>query len=548
MKAEKNVLDGVNDNQIMESVQDLRRRAEKIARKKGAIPLCDCEGLNLEQSQKLLQELQVHQIELTMQNEELRIAQEELEKSWAQYFDLYDLAPVGYLTITEQGIINLANLTATTLLGVNRSALLKTPFANYINKADRDIYFNLNKALFEKNIPQECELRMIKNDGQVFWAHLRAVIAKNRKNKAISRIVITDITERKNTEEELHHLSFHDQLTGVYNRHYLEEEMKRLDTPRQLPIGIIMADLNGLKLTNDTYGHDTGDEMLRKAALILNDACREEDIIARWGGDEFVLLLPQINEDILVNIGKRIKNLGSETKVRDVPVSIAIGKAIKNKPADSLIETLKKAEEEMYRQKVIESRSTKNVILEALMGALAAKSFETKEHTRKMQTMAFKIGEKYGLSDSELIRLNLLITLHDIGKINIPEKLLKKSNPLSNDEWNILKKHPETGYRVAIATEDFAYIAEDILSHHEWWDGSGYPRGLKKNDIPLLARITAIVDAYEVMKNGRPYKPAMAAEEIYSEFKRSAGTQFDPDLVNLLLEIIDNELYSLQAK
>ena len=346
----------------------------------------------------------------------------------------------------------------------------------------------------------------------------------------------------------MRHLSFHDQLTGLYNRHYLEEEMKRLDTPRQLPIGIIMADLNGLKLTNDTYGHDTGDEMLRKATLILKGACRKEDIFARWGGDEFVLLLPQINEDILFNIGKRIKYLGSETKVRDIPISIAIGKAIKNEPAESLIETLKKAEEEMYRQKAIESRSTKNAILEALMEALAANSFETKEHTRNMQALAFKIGEKYGLSDSELIRLNLLITLHDIGKINIPEKLLKKSNPLSNDEWNILKKHPETGYRVAIATEDFAYIAEDILSHHEWWDGSGYPRGLKKNDIPLLARITAIVDAYELMKNGRPYKPAMAAEEIYSEFKRSAGTQFDPDLVNLLLEIIDNELYSLQAK
>ena len=182
MKAEKNVQDGVSDNQIIESVQDLRRRTEKIAKKKGVIPLCDCEGLNLEQSQKLLQELQVHQIELTMQNEELRIAQEELEKSRAQYFDLYDLAPVGYLTVTEQGIINLANLTATTLLGVNRSALFKTPFANYINKDDRDIYFKLHKALFEKTTPQECELRITNNGGQIFWAHLRAVIAKNRKN------------------------------------------------------------------------------------------------------------------------------------------------------------------------------------------------------------------------------------------------------------------------------------------------------------------------------------------------------------------------------
>ncbi len=542
MKTEKDIQNGAKNNQIMVPMQDLRRRAEKIAKKKGAIPLCDCEGLNLEQSQKLLQELQVHQIELTMQNEELRIIQAELEKKRAQYFDLYDLAPVGYLTISEQGIIKIANLTATTLLGVNRSAVLKTPFTSYIKKGDRDIYFRFHKALFENTIPQECELRMINNNGQVFWAHLKAAIATDEEKMVTCRMVITDITERKKTEKKLHHLSFHDQLTGLYNRHYFEEEMNRLDTVRQLPIGIIMADLNGLKLINDTYGHTAGDEMLKRAADALKKACREEDILTRWGGDEFVLLLPQTSEEVLVDIGQRIKMLCSETVVRDVPVSIAIGKAIKSEPAESLIGVLKNAEDEMYRQKVIENRSTKNTVLEALLEALAAKSFETKEHTRKMQYMAFKIGEKYGLSDSELIRLNLLITLRNIGIINISEKLLKKSKPLSDYEWSILKKHPEIGYRVAIATEDFAHIAVDILAHHEWWDGSGYPRGLKKNDIPLLARIAAIADAYEVMKNGRPYKPAMTVEEIYSEFKRSAGIQFDPELVDLLLEIVDKEL------
>jgi HD-GYP domain-containing protein (c-di-GMP phosphodiesterase class II) len=155
-----------------------------------------------------------------------------------------------------------------------------------------------------------------------------------------------------------------------------------------------------------------------------------------------------------------------------------------------------------------------------------------------MQYLAFKVGEKYGLSDSELIRLNLLITLRDVGKINISEKLLTKSKPLSDDEWSILKKHPETGYRVAIASEDFAHVAEDILAHHEWWNGKGYPRGLEKGEIPLLARITAIVDAYEIMRNGRPYKPPMAEEEVIAELKRCSGTQFDPELVDILLAIL----------
>jgi len=234
--------------------------------------------------------------------------------------------------------------------------------------------------------------------------------------------------------------------------------------------------------------------------------------------------------------------LCSETVVGDVPVSIALGKAVKSEPADSLIEVLKNAEDEMYRQKAIENRSTKDTVIEALIEAIAAKSFEAKADTRKRQYMAFKLGEKYGLSDSELIRLNLLITLRDIGIINIPETLLKKSKPLSDNEWSILKKHPEIGYRVAIATEELAHVAEDILAHHEWWDGSGYPRGLKRKEIPLLARITAITDAYNVMSNGRPYKKALTLEEIKTEFKRCAGTQFDPELVDLLLAIVDKEL------
>ncbi len=541
MKAERDIQNEARDNQTVESIQDLRSRAEKVAHKKNNIPLCNSEGLKLEQSQKLLQELQVHQIELTLQNEELRAAQAELEKSRAQYFDLYDLAPVGYLTLNEEGLIVIANLTASSLLGVARSSLLKTRFTHHILIDDQDIYRHHNKRLFESRTPQDCELRMINNSGQAFWAHLKATTVTDEAGKPTSRVVITDITERKKAEEELRHLSFHDQLTGIFNRHYLEAEIKRLDTARQLPIGIIMADLNCLKLTNDTYGHVTGDEMLIKAAFILKEVCREEDIIARWGGDEFVLLLPQTSNDSLVDIGKRIKSLCSETVVRDIPLSIAFGVAIKSEPTESLLEVLRKAEDKMYRQKLIESKSTKNAVLGTLLEVLAAKSFETRENTRKIQYLAFKIGENYGLSDSELIRLNLLITLRDIGIINISEKLLTKNKPLSDDEWSILKKHPEIGYRVAIATEDFAHIAEDILAHHEWWNGRGYPQGLENSEIPLLARITSLVDAYEIMKNGRPYKPPMAEEEIIAELKRCSGTQFDPELANILLTILAEE-------
>ena len=131
--------------------------------------------------------------------------------------------------------------------------------------------------------------------------------------------------------------------------------------------------------------------------------------------------------------------------------------------------------------------------------------------------------------------------MHDIGEINISAEILTKKGPLTAEEWDIIKKHPETGYRIVRATEEFSHVAEDILSHHERWDGSGYPQGLKGKEIPLLARITAIVDAYEVMTSGRPYKKAMPREEIIAELKRWTGRQFDPELADVFLTILKEE-------
>ncbi|RQD76081.1 MAG: PAS domain S-box protein [Candidatus Syntrophonatronum acetioxidans] len=356
------------------------------------------------------------------------------------------------------------------------------------------------------------------------------------------------IVEQKQTEEKIRYISFHDSLTGLYNRAFLEEEMKRIDTKRQYPISVIMTDLNGLKLVNDTYGHDKGDEMLKTVAGILEESCRQEDAIARWGGDEFVILLPQTAEEKAEAICKRIQRRCQGVYVGDVPISVALGFAVKWSSGDNMFKVLKKAEDNMYKQKLAESRSTRSNVLNALLKTLQAKSFETEEHTRRMQQVALQIGEKLKLSNSELSRLKLLIILHDIGKINISEEILTKESSLTPEEWEEMKKHPETGFRIARATEEFAHVAEDILSHHENWDGFGYPQGLKGKEIPLLARITAIADAYEVMANGRPYKKALSKEEIVEEFKRCAGTQFDPELVDIFLSLLKGEDNNIRKK
>ena len=359
-------------------------------------------------------------------------------------------------------------------------------------------------------------------------------------SKVIAEL-ITSALIRRQDDQMIRYLSCHDQLTGFYNRYFLEKEMERLDTSGQLPITIIMADLNGLKLINDAYGHLKGDEMLKSVSRILNETCREKGLIARWGGDEFVILLPRIGSQSAWSICKRIDVKSMNSFVEDVPVSITMGVASKTDETRSLADVLREAENNMHKQKLTESRSTKNAVVQTLLKTLAEKSFETEEHTCRMQEVAQKIGQSINLPDAELSRLELLITLHDIGKINIAEDILSKKGSLTLQEWEMIKKHPEIGYRIASATEEFVHVAEEILSHHERFDGTGYPRGLKGRDIPLLARITTIADSYEVMSNGRPYKKAMSSTEIRAELIKCAGSHFDPELVEIFFSLLDEK-------
>ena len=371
------------------------------------------------------------------------------------------------------------------------------------------------------------------------WVDLRVIpILDGNNNVELFVEWVKDITQCKKAEDQILYLAYHDKVTGLYNRTYLEEEIKRVDTKGQLPISIIMADLNGLKLINDTYGYFTGNELLKCTAEILENTCQKEDIIVRWGGDEFVILLSQTTIEKALDICKKIYDECKKTYVKGVPVPISLGAAQKNSKDKHLSEALKEAEDNMHKHKLTESRSGKSAVLKALLKTLEAKSFETEAHTRRMQNVALKIGNNIGLSHSELKRLEILIKLHDIGKINIPGEILIKKGALTAEEWELMKEHPETGYRIACSTEEFAHVAEDILAHHERWDGSGYPRGLKGKEIPLLARITSIADAYEVMTNGRPYKKALLQEDVVEELKKCAGTQFDPEMVEVFLSIL----------
>ncbi len=430
-------------------------------------------------------------------------------------------------------------------------------FPWWMNKLSRNEYINIEDV--DKLVKEaESEQEILKEQG-IKSAFVMPMLVENElfgffgfdsvKNKKvyskddirllkIFTDIISNAFSKYFNEKRIRNLTYKDSLTGLYNRRFFEEEMQRLDTKRQLPISIIIADINGLKIINDSMGHKKGDQLLKKAAGILKESTRQEDILARQGGDEFVLLLPNTEKTGAKTIIKRIRDRTKKTENDALTVSVALGYATKDKINQDINEILKKADNKMYSNKLTESRSTKSKIVKEILNTLESKSNQTKNYVEKMKKFSTAFAEKLDLSNSELNRLLLLTDLHNIGKVTIPEEILKKSGELTAEEWEIIKEHPERGYKIANSSEEFAIVAEEIYAHHEKWDGSGYPRQLKEKDIPYLARIIAIIDSYHVMISGRPYKKAMSKEKAVEELKKCSGIQFDPELVQEFIEFL----------
>ena len=298
-----------------------------------------------------------------------------------------------------------------------------------------------------------------------------------------------------------------------------------------------MGDLNGLKLINDSFGHYEGDRVLCKTAEVLRQSCRKDDIIARWGGDEFVILFPCVEEKTVRIICDRIRQSLKDKMDYTVPVSIALGTATKEIDGQDIDELFKLTEDRMYKNKNLERDSVRHDIITSLKQSLQKTHFETEEHPLHLQMMSLEMGRSLNFTNTQLNNLMLLSALHDIGKISIKKSILLKPTQLTSQEWEEIKKHPEIGYRIITSCQDFQTIAEGILNHHERWDRKGYPQGLKGNAIPLSARIIAIIDAFDVMTSSRPYRKVISSDEALEELRRCSGTQFDPELVEIFINV-----------
>jgi len=355
-------------------------------------------------------------------------------------------------------------------------------------------------------------------------------------------IVFRDVTDRNEKLNKIEYLSYHDQLTGAFNRRYFEGAMKRLNHSENLPITLIMIDVNGLKLINDAFGHTMGDKLLKTASQYIQSACRNEDIFSRIGGDEFVLLLPQTDTEVAELIMKRIYQEMSDKVMDKIILSLSYGIATKYDVESSLNEIFKVAEDHMYRKKLSESLSMRYQMIEVVLKTLYEKNERERFHSERVSEISMKLGEVLGLEPDEIKELKATGLMHDIGKIAIDLSLLDKPDALTSAERLEIERHPEVGYQMLKSINEFSKISEFVLSHHEKWDGSGYPRNLKGNEIPLQARIVAIADFYDAMSTERPYKNALNKQEVMEELKARSGYDFDPYLTGVFLKLLTNDI------
>lgn len=448
----------------------------------------------------------------------------------------------GVIAVDRNGIVNFMNPVAQQLTGWRQEEAYGKAFElvfNIINEFTREKVENPVEKVFE--IQEVIELAnhtvLVSKDGSERAIEDTAAPIKDKFGKVIGVVLVfRDFSDKKEKRKQIEYLSYHDQLTGLYNRRFFEEELRRLDTGRNLPLSFLYADVNGLKTINDAFGHQYGDMLIQQVSDVFKTECRADDIIARTGGDEFIFLFPKTDPVFVQELTNRIKEKIEQKTIMDISISISFGWDTKHEKNQSVWNVLKNAENIMYQKKIYDSSSKRSDVIRSILHTLHLKSPREEAHAQRVSMICEALGEAYNLSDDEIRELRTAGKLHDIGKIAIDEVVLKNPGKLSDAEWVQIKHHPETGFRLLGTSSEYYNIAEFVLAHHERWDGTGYPNGLKGEDIHWKARIIALADAYDAMTCERSYRNTFSKDEAIAEIRKNAGIQFDPDISRVFIE------------
>ncbi len=395
------------------------------------------------------------------------------------------------------------------------------------------------------NIGHESENEVFwRADGTFFEVEYHAY-PQVKNGKVIGGVVtFMDISDRKQKEAEIQYLSCHDLLTGLHNRRCFEENKGKMDIVENLPLSILFADINGLKMTNDIFGHAAGDQLIQRSAEILVKAAGKENVVARVGGDEFIILLPKTDREGAQKLVNRIREQMENARMAAIKCSISLGVDTKYGPFQSLEEIMSNAENAMYKDKIMNRKAINQNMIDTIVDTLHNKSPREKEHSRMVENLSGKIGERMKLSKPEINKLKRAAYLHDIGKITLEDRLLTEIS-LDETDLETMRQHSATGYRILTLFDDTLDLADHVYSHHEWWDGTGYPRNLQGEEISLLARIIAVAEAYDRMvhKNGFTEEDSLEGRKrkALQEIKEGAGAQFDPEVAKVFATLMEEE-------
>lgn len=474
-----------------------------------------------------------------------KIAQEELNKEKDLFKTTLLSVSEGVISTDHYGNVMIINESALHIIKYSYNEAKGQPLHKIFNIAGKDSSYlkNIKKSLVkEKFYNKKHSAEIITKTGKKIPVDY-SLSPFIDGNDNVTGFVITfrDNTENSKKTREIKRLSSIDSHTGLYNRKFFTGALERADNKENYPLAIIMCDVNGLKIINDSLGYSAGDKILSKTSDILTDIFSKNNIIARMGGDEFSVIMPKTSPEKVKEKINEIKKAMEGIKVHNIEISLSFGYAIKDKPEPDAGMLLKKAEKMMESNKLYESPSTKGKIINNIVNSLNSKSPREKEHSRRVSEICGIIGEKMGFEDNLVKELKAFGILHDIGKIAIDDKILNKPGKLTEAEREEMKRHSEIGYRILSTDDNISQIAKYVLHHHEKWDGTGYPSGIKGEKIPLFSRICAVADAYDAMTSKRSYKNEMSEEDAIEEIKRESGKHFDPHIAEIFIEAIWSE-------
>ncbi len=502
----------------------------------GMVKLIKSQGKDILEKQKVLENINVT-LEKKVEERSAEILDKNklLQESELKYKTIVSLFPDAIFKVSSEGVF-------LEWEGGNHDELIDFP-ENFVGKSMDEVFpphffeITIEKLhmVINSKKTESFKYQLIYNDESIDYEARMVYLSEYE-----IYLILRNITDSQKVIREIEYLSYHDQLTGLYNRRFFEEEYARLSNERNLPLSILLLDINGLKLVNDVFGHQAGDKLLIESSEAMRVCVRADDIVARIGGDEFSILLPKTPEEDAIILADRIKKRISDIEIQGAVGSISIGCATMVTEHMSLDYLFKKADEMMYKEKLHESQLMREKTLDSIFLNLIEGNKIEKMHIEFIHDLAVKIGEALNLTADDLRKLSLASHFHDVGKIGVKYEVLNKKSPLTEDEYEEVKRHSELGYQIIKSINNMGNISEIILHHHEAWDGSGYPDGLKGEAIPLLSRIICVVDAYEAMVHDRPYRKTKTHKEAVEELLKFAGIQFDPKIVESLIKVIAN--------